>query len=196
MQSTTRYQDPRPPAPPRYRILQALVNTTNSFWWKDGVDDMESPESLRRWLRLHGALEPRATVSKRDLTMMRDFREGLRALMRAHAGVAPGADALAVWNELLRKTGLQLQFDRRGEPKIESAGPGITAAIARMSNLILEATIVGEWDRFKACRRCGWAFYDRSRNRHGRWCRMEVCGNHVKSQAFRARKRKQLAIGA
>jgi len=196
MKATSRYQDPRLPAPPRYRILQALVNTTNRFWWKGGVDDLECPQSLRRWLRTHGALELRSTVSKRDLRMMRGFREGLRALMRAHAGVAPGADALAVWNELLRKTGLQLQFDRRGEPKIESAGSGITGAVALMSNLILEATIAGEWDRFKACRRCGWAFYDRSRNRHGRWCRMEVCGNHVKSQAFRARKRKQLAIGA
>jgi predicted RNA-binding Zn ribbon-like protein len=191
-----RYQDPRPPAPPRYRILQALVNTTNSFWWRDEVDDLSSPEGVARWLRAAGATEQSTKASPRDLRMLRDFREGLRALMRAHAGVPLRADVLVAWNALLRQARLRLQYDRRGRPWVASPGHGVQRVVERMTNLIIEATVSGEWERFKACRRCGWAFYDQSRNRHGRWCQMAVCGNHVKARAFRARRRKQLPAQA
>ncbi len=36
---------------------------------------------------------------------------------------------------------------------------------------------------------CQWAFYDRSKNRSGRWCSMQVCGNRTKTRAYRARQR-------
>jgi putative transposase len=49
----------------------------------------------------------------------------------------------------------------------------------------------GTWERLKACPRhdCFWAFYDHSKNRSGRWCRMEDCGNIEKARAFRERRR-------
>ena len=34
-----------------------------------------------------------------------------------------------------------------------------------------------------------WAFYDRSKNRSGRWCSMDSCGNVEKARAFRERNR-------
>ena len=47
----------------------------------------------------------------------------------------------------------------------------------------------GAWERLKTCAngRCGWAFYDRSKNRSGRWCSMDVCGNRAKTRAYRSR---------
>ena len=43
-----------------------------------------------------------------------------------------------------------------------------------------------------ACPReeCEWAFYDKSKNRSGRWCSMESCGNIEKAKAFRERQRR------
>jgi predicted RNA-binding Zn ribbon-like protein len=48
----------------------------------------------------------------------------------------------------------------------------------------------GIWGRLKSCANatCGWAFYDRSKNRSGRWCSMEVCGNRTKTRAYRRRR--------
>jgi predicted RNA-binding Zn ribbon-like protein len=42
----------------------------------------------------------------------------------------------------------------------------------------------------KACAResCRYVFFDHSRNRSGRWCSMQVCGNREKTAAYRARK--------
>ena len=45
----------------------------------------------------------------------------------------------------------------------------------------------GAWERLKACTNggCVWAFYDRSKNRSGRWCSMDICGNRIKTRTYR-----------
>ena len=55
--------------------------------------------------------------------------------------------------------------------------------------IVAAAVEQGTWARLKACHRdpCFWAFYDHSKNRSGRWCRMEDCGNIEKARAFRER---------
>ena len=47
----------------------------------------------------------------------------------------------------------------------------------------------GSWSRLKACRNCHWAFYDESRNRSAAWCSMQLCGNRLKTRAYRLRRR-------
>ena len=46
----------------------------------------------------------------------------------------------------------------------------------------------GTWMRLRACLRCHWASYDRSRNLSSRWCSMRYCGNRTKTRAYRRRK--------
>jgi predicted RNA-binding Zn ribbon-like protein len=47
----------------------------------------------------------------------------------------------------------------------------------------------GIWSRLKICQNddCAVAFYDLARNKSGKWCSMEVCGNRMKARNFRAR---------
>src|SRR5215211_6924695 len=51
------------------------------------------------------------------------------------------------------------------------------------------AAEVGPAARLKACphAHCGWAFYDRSRNRSSQWCSMRICGNRTKAARHRVR---------
>ncbi len=53
----------------------------------------------------------------------------------------------------------------------------------------------GEWARLKACANpdCQWIYYDGSRNRSGRWCSMNECGEVMKSRAYRQRTRTNTA---
>jgi predicted RNA-binding Zn ribbon-like protein len=55
---------------------------------------------------------------------------------------------------------------------------------------VLAARQDGTFARLKACphARCGWAFYDTSRNRSAQWCSMRICGNRTKGEAFRRRR--------
>jgi CGNR zinc finger len=50
--------------------------------------------------------------------------------------------------------------------------------------ILHEACVNGAWARFKGCRQCGYAFYDRSKNRSAAWCAMSLCGNRTKNRAY------------
>jgi predicted RNA-binding Zn ribbon-like protein len=65
----------------------------------------------------------------------------------------------------------------------------LVTALARLLAILYTATVAGTWTRFKICRNdtCRWAFYDRSKNRSGRFCGT-ACGNAVSARAYRRRK--------
>jgi len=52
----------------------------------------------------------------------------------------------------------------------------------------LGAMLDGSWPPLKACPNCWWAFYDYSRNRSASWCSMQLCGNRLKTRAYRRRR--------
>jgi predicted RNA-binding Zn ribbon-like protein len=52
--------------------------------------------------------------------------------------------------------------------------------------------------RIKQCGsgdRCGWLFFDTTKNKQRRWCEMEICGNRAKQRAHRARMATRAPIG-
>ena len=67
--------------------------------------------------------------------------------------------------------------------------PGVSAALGRILITVVRAMDEGSWGRLKACPNdaCRWAFYNHSKNRSGKWCTMEVCGNRMKARTFRQR---------
>jgi predicted RNA-binding Zn ribbon-like protein len=86
---------------------------------------------------------------------------------------------------------VRVSFSAAAEPTLAPAGDGVDAALARLLAIVGTAVADGTWERLKACPRedCEWAFYDRTKNRSGRWCRMDQCGNLAKARAFRERRR-------
>jgi predicted RNA-binding Zn ribbon-like protein len=87
---------------------------------------------------------------------------------------------------------LSLTIDFTGaEPTLERADRAPRAALARLLAACVTAASRGTWTRLKMCSAhdCNWVFYDTSRNRLGRWCAMDVCGNRVKTSRYRARRR-------
>jgi predicted RNA-binding Zn ribbon-like protein len=49
----------------------------------------------------------------------------------------------------------------------------------------------GRLARLRFCQRpeCGWCFYDGTKNRSGRWCSSDPCGDVMKARAYRRRQR-------
>jgi CGNR zinc finger len=50
------------------------------------------------------------------------------------------------------------------------------------------SALTGQWRRLKGCRQCGYAVFDRSKNRSAAWCAMSICGNRTKNRAYRRRR--------
>jgi predicted RNA-binding Zn ribbon-like protein len=171
--------------------LQPVLDLVNTFDVEDQFDELADLGALRDWLVGRKLLDPGAPVSDADLAATIELREALRAMLRVNDGHPIDARAVEVVNRAAGELPLQLRFSSDGEPALGPRPDGVRGALATMLASIALAKARGTWSRLKVCSAdtCQWAFYDRSKNRSGRWCSMQVCGNRTKTRAYRARQR-------
>jgi len=149
-------------------------------------DALQTPAGLRLWLTSHGLLAPRATVSAADLELALELRDGLRHQLGPDRQIARDTRLVHV----ARQLPLGVSFDTGGPRLVHEGAPAPRALAALLEGAVIAAAR-GEWPRLKLCAAgdCRWAFYDSSRNRLGRWCSMNVCGNREKTRRYRGRRR-------
>jgi predicted RNA-binding Zn ribbon-like protein len=99
----------------------------------------------------------------------------------------PGS--IEILDEAARDTGLQISFADEREPVLSRA-PGVRGAVGRVLAIAFRSRLGDAWSRLRACgsATCTAVFYDRSKNRSGRWCSMQTCGNRDKVRRFRERR--------
>jgi predicted RNA-binding Zn ribbon-like protein len=175
----------RAPAPGRLRLVQMLVNTTNV---ESGQDALGSGDGLGFWLGRVG-FDPGRPPGDADARRARDLREALRVLLMANAGHADSAAAKPVLERAARDARLTLTLTSGGGLALESQSTGVDGCLGTILAAAHAAVLDGTWPRLKVCRECSWAFYDRSKNRAGSWCSMDICGNRLKTRAYRVRRR-------
>jgi CGNR zinc finger/Putative stress-induced transcription regulator len=180
----------RAPAPGRLGLVQAFVNT---FWDLDahGGEVWADTPAYASWLRVRGFRGP--GVVGADLVRALEMREALRALALANHDDEPAPRAEAVLDriagEVAPRAGLTPRFGLGDGVALDVGGSGPDAALALVLGVVLTARADGTWRRLKICPHedCGWAFYDRSRNRSSQWCSMTLCGNRTKGARHRRR---------
>lgn len=179
---------PEKRAPDPLYVVQRFVNSVDL---EDGEDELESPEQLRSWFAQRGLMEDDEPVSAADLRRALDVREGLRALMLANNGHELDAAKVERLDRAARRGAVRVRFGP--DPAIVPAAAGVDGAIGGLMAIVAAAVADGGWARLKACSSdtCEWAFYDKSKNRSGRWCSMATCGNQDKARAFRERRRSE-----
>jgi predicted RNA-binding Zn ribbon-like protein len=152
--------------------VQTFVNTINR----------ESGEEwLNAWFEERGGY-----VAEPELERARAVREALRELLFANNGDPVGGDPRAVLGAAANEAKLTIDFDR---PELVARAQRADGVVGRVLVVSFLAMADGSWLRLKCCRnqRCGWAFYDYSKNRSASWCSMQLCGNRTKTRAYRAR---------
>jgi predicted RNA-binding Zn ribbon-like protein len=179
---------PEKTAPEPLELVQRFVNSVDR---ESGEDELESPQALRAWFAERGLMGARERAAPADLRRAVDVREGLRALLLENNGLPLDAAKVDRLDRAAGRAAVRVSFPAGADPGLVAAGGGVDGALARLLAIVAGAVADGSWERLKACPRedCEWAFYDRSKNRSGRWCRMEECGNLAKARAFRARRR-------
>jgi predicted RNA-binding Zn ribbon-like protein len=179
---------PEKTAPGVLAVVQRFVNSVDL---ETGEDELTSPRALREWLAERELMDPGERVTTADLMRAIDVREGLRALLMANSGLPLDAERVERLDAAVARAGLRMRFHEDAEPALEPSAGGVDGGLARLMAIVSGAVEQGGWGRLKACHRdpCFWAFYDNSKNRSGRWCKMEACGNIEKARAFRERRR-------
>ena len=168
-------------------LLRDFVNTREP---QVGTEELSTPDALRDWCLARGLVPAGTTLQTADLERALDFREGLRAVLMAHAGHDPDPAALQRLNQLLAQLPLGLRFDGEGYRLTPLGDEPVAHAFAELADAVRQCSEDQTWQRLKVCARdsCRWAFYDASRNRVRRWCSMAGCGNHVKMKRAYARR--------
>jgi len=142
----------------------------------------------RAWLRAKDLISASTRVTARDAARLRELREALKSLVVAHDATSPPSEAVAALRRTARSADLRVELDGSGRTRLEPARRGVEAAAATMLGIVHEAHLLGTWTRLKACRQCGYAFFDRSKNRSSSWCAMSICGNRTKNRTYRRRR--------
>jgi len=157
-------------APEPLRLVQRFVNTVDHEHHREWIG---TPAELAEFLGCEEA--------EVDVERAHELREALRMLLRANNGAPLDAGALGTVNRAA--AGVRLELDERGRVEVAAADP-----LARIVAVAFGAMLEGTWARLKACRNCKWAFYDYSKNRAASWCSMQLCGNRLKTRAYRSRR--------
>ena len=173
-------------APGDLALIERFVNTLDA---ERGSDELGDPARLSAWLGAAGLAPAGAAFDEPARSRIAAFREALRSLLLANHGDAPDPAAIAT---LDRAAPLAVAFETDGSARlVPAASGGADGVLAGLLGIVARAQADGTWPRLKACPadRCGWAFYDHSRNRSRTWCTMEICGNRAKARTYRARQR-------
>ena len=178
---------PEKTAPGSLELVQRFVNSVDL---ETGEDELATPQALRGWFAERALMGAGERVGPADLRRAVDVREGLRALLLQNNGLPLDEARVERLDDAAARAGVRVSFTAAAGPELVPGATGTDGALARLLAIVAESVASGTWPRLKACPRedCEWAFYDNSKNRSGRWCKMAECGNLAKAEAFRARR--------
>ena len=170
--------------------LDLVVDFVNTRDIDRDTDELSTPGGLAAWLRERGLLPPGVALAAAELDQAIELREALREMLLGHNGAGAGPAARPL-ERAAEQGQLSVRFGEDGTVRLGARAGGFPGALAQLLVPVAQAASDGTWERVKACAAddCQWAFYDRSRNRAGRWCDMAVCGNRTKVRAYRSKRR-------
>jgi predicted RNA-binding Zn ribbon-like protein len=172
----------REPAPEPLQLVQRFVNSYDHLTDR-GV--IETPEALDRWIGARG-LTRGARPTPEELRYVHDVRESIRSILKANNGAPLDTTIVDRLNKKSPRARLAVRL-QEGRPSVVSGTVGAQGVVGSVLAAAAEGAHRGIWGRLKACRECGWVFYDRSKNRSGSWCAMAICGSRSKMRAYRKR---------
>jgi predicted RNA-binding Zn ribbon-like protein len=184
-----------------------FTNTSSGRGWPTHQDHLRAAEDVVAWARHAKVMSPTdadwlrdevaADKSLASLLLRRalNLREALHAI---GVEVAAGRSAPPAEVESLAKEHAacvaRAQFTPDGGRYVWSWAPRQAAVEAVLGPIALSALATlsqAELTRVKRCQgeKCGWLFFDTTKNKSRRWCEMEICGNRAKQKRHGARRR-------
>ncbi len=185
-----------------------FANTSSGRGWPNRQEHLRSAQTVVDWAEhakmlgpadaewLRAAVSADRSLARRVLRRALALRENIYAIaVEVTAGrPAPlaGVEALARTHAACLACAKLSPFEGR---YVWSWTPTENAAEAVLGPIALSALTIltqGDLSRIKQCQgeKCGWLFFDTTKNKSRRWCEMEICGNRAKQRRHSARARR------
>ncbi|WP_079544347.1 CGNR zinc finger domain-containing protein [Bradyrhizobium lablabi] len=155
-------------------------------------DELAGPRQLGAWMARRGLLWTGAKI----MPAMFDVALQLRGSVRDYLQCDPAErrrnkDAIRSLNDALKLFPLAVEARRDGGMVLRPARRDALAGLSAISAELYDGSITGTLDRLKMCaaEECRRVFFDRSKPATRRWCMSTLCGNRIKTRAYRERQR-------
>jgi predicted RNA-binding Zn ribbon-like protein len=155
-------------------------------------DELAGPRELGAWMAQRGLLFTGARITP----PMFDLALQLRASVRAYLQCDPAErqrnkDAVQSLNAALKMFPLVARAQVGRSMVLNAARDDALAGLSAIVAELYDGSVRGTLDRLKMCaaEECRRVFYDRSKPATRRWCMSTLCGNRMKTRAYRERRR-------
>lgn len=155
-------------------------------------DELAGPKELVDWMRERGL----GADSARVTPAMFETALRLRGALRAYLQCEPterlrSRSVLGALNDALAPFPLRVETRAGRGAMLSAARQDALAGLSAIAIELHDATLVGTLDRLKMCasEECRRVFFDRSKPSTRRWCMSTLCGNRMKTRAYRERQR-------
>ena len=181
--------DSTPPAPGELELVRGFMSLhEHAPGTGTRVSIPPNAATIAWWLPEQGLLDPGADAGDDDLAWASEVLAALRARVAENMGEVPDPATITTLDAAASEVGLAPRFGAEG---LVPRADGVRRAVGQILAIAFLSELDGSWSRFKECGEptCRSVFYDRSKNRSGRWCVMAECGNRAKVRAYRDRER-------
>jgi len=183
-----------------------LANTASGRGHSTQRDHLQRAEHVVAWARHARALSPtdgdeleaelaaNPRLAQRLIRRTLELREAVYSIGQAIAA-RRSADLGAI--EQLKRIHAECVARAKLVPHGNSfvwgwdpADGAVEAVLGPVTLSALTLLTQADLSRVKQCQgdRCGWLFFDTTKNKSRRWCEMEVCGNRAKQRRFHRRR--------
>lgn len=179
------------------RLCLDFINTIDDRVTEPENDYLSSIDDLIAWafklevinLKIKKQLEKTASTNTHKAHEFYCQAITLRELLyRMFIGVIQGKRTfkidLDIFNELLANYFSKLKLEQKGlrfEENLNLPTDSLYQITVPIFKDAYELMLTGMQKRIKECPKCGWLFYDISKNGMRRWCSMETCGSRTKA---------------
>jgi predicted RNA-binding Zn ribbon-like protein len=155
-------------------------------------DELSGPRQLGAWMAQRGLLWTGAKITP----AMFESALKLRASVRDYLQCDPverrkNRDVTRSLNDALKLFPLAVEAQNEGGMALRPSRSDALAGLSAISAELYTGSVTGTLDRLKMCaaEECCRVFFDRSKPATRRWCMSTLCGNRIKTRAYRERHR-------
>jgi predicted RNA-binding Zn ribbon-like protein len=155
-------------------------------------DELGGPRELGAWMSQRGLLSTAARITPEMFETALLLRSSVRDYLKCDSAERRSSKAAArSLNTAMKLFPLVAEARNDGvmalRPVREDALAGLSSVVAELYN----GSSSGRLDRLKTCaaEECQRVFFDRSKPSTRRWCMSTLCGNRIKTRAYRERQR-------
>jgi predicted RNA-binding Zn ribbon-like protein len=154
-------------------------------------DELMSPKDLGSWMAARGLLRMEAKITPAMFGTALRLREALRDYLQHDAAGRREKNVTRALNEAIAAFPLVAELDAAGKGTLRLVRDDALAGLSVLAAELYDGAQNGSLDRLKMCaaEECRRVFFDRSKPSTRRWCMSSLCGNRMKTRAYRARQR-------